>query len=334
MTVFTQNNLKNSPIFNISMCSLENFHTCFLQWLGNKYKKEFVKLLTDKDYSNDCLIDFKTQVHCGANNILDLLIEIKNKNNTEYIIIENKIKSIATADQLKKYQECFKDKSAEFILLSLAPKHDVLNGWRYMSYLKLTEILSEITEVKTLAELFKIENTYKYDFYKENKFDELDLKDIYIKYKTSELANYIKENINRTDWDIGYSFHNKKGTIDISKNFNNSILGLQIEGNQYRYFLRTDIKDSSERARINREKIAKSLFEKQYWFLGTIETKRSQIYKGFCGYTPDVIYRYFLIENDVSYEKIVEQIKNDIAFVDKNFNSIKQIISNNILLCH
>lgn len=30
-------NLLNSPIYNMSMCSLENFHTCFLSWLGKNY---------------------------------------------------------------------------------------------------------------------------------------------------------------------------------------------------------------------------------------------------------------------------------------------------------
>ncbi len=39
-------NLTNSPIYNMSMCSLENFHTCFLSWLGNNYKHEFLEILT------------------------------------------------------------------------------------------------------------------------------------------------------------------------------------------------------------------------------------------------------------------------------------------------
>ena len=34
-----------------------------------------------------------------------------------------------------------------------------------------------------------------------------------------EFASYIKQKLNRTDWNIGFSFHNKKGTINIIKNF-------------------------------------------------------------------------------------------------------------------
>ena len=41
-------NLTNSPIYNMSMCSLENFHTCFLSWLGNNYKHEFLEILPEQ----------------------------------------------------------------------------------------------------------------------------------------------------------------------------------------------------------------------------------------------------------------------------------------------
>lgn len=33
--------LNKSPIYNLSMCSLENFHTCFLKWFGQNYPQEF-----------------------------------------------------------------------------------------------------------------------------------------------------------------------------------------------------------------------------------------------------------------------------------------------------
>ena len=66
-------NLINSPIYNMSMCSLENFYTCFLSWLGKNYKKEFLEILTNKNYDNNVDIIFETQVNCGKNNILDML---------------------------------------------------------------------------------------------------------------------------------------------------------------------------------------------------------------------------------------------------------------------
>ena len=40
------NNILVSPIYNLSMCSLENFHTCFLNWLGNKYPQKTLKLFS------------------------------------------------------------------------------------------------------------------------------------------------------------------------------------------------------------------------------------------------------------------------------------------------
>ena len=53
---------KQSPIYNLSMCSLENFHTCFLKWLGNEYPEKTFKLLTGKGEQN---IKFFTQENCG-----------------------------------------------------------------------------------------------------------------------------------------------------------------------------------------------------------------------------------------------------------------------------
>ena len=100
-------NLLNSPIYNLSMCSLENFHTCFLSWLGNNYKHEFLEILTGVHYIDKVEIKVETQVNYGKNNILDMLITVKNGDNTEYIVIENKLKSFPTEEQLSRYQECF-----------------------------------------------------------------------------------------------------------------------------------------------------------------------------------------------------------------------------------
>lgn len=355
MSAILQNDLQQSIIYNLSMCSLENFHTCFLKWLGQNYPKEFLKIFTDK-ISNNAEIIYETQVNYGKNNILDLQIQIKDINSTEYIIIENKLKSFPTDEQLRRYQECFKNKKAKFILLSFAPKFNIPTGWKYMSYKELAEkmdgafsyknnydknlIEDYINVIKTISTAFPSKNTHTYDFYEENPLDELGLKDIYVKYRTSELTDYIRENVNDSSWYIGYSFHNKKGTIDMFKDFENPAfkLGLQIEGCQYRYCLITQEGDSSEQARKNRENIARELFTNGFWFCKTNNTERGRLYTDFCGYNPDFIYRYFMLnkhfrkENlkDVSYKEIIEQIQNDMNNLNKNIDTIKKIVSKNI----
>lgn len=103
-----KNDLTQSIIQNLSMCSLENFHTCFLTWLGQNYPNEFLKVLIGESYSN-AEIKYQKQINYGKNNILDLQIEIIDGNKTKYIIVENKLKSFPTNEQLIRYQTCFQN---------------------------------------------------------------------------------------------------------------------------------------------------------------------------------------------------------------------------------
>ena len=344
-------NLTNSPIYNMAMCSLENFHTCFLSWLGNNYKHEFLEILTGVHYIDKVEIKVETQVNYGKNNILDMLITVKNGDNTEYIVIENKLKSFPTEEQLSRYQECFVGKNTRFILLSLAPKLVLPKPWNYLDYSDLAEKMKDkfsykndydkyliedyINVVTQLVNAFPKTSSQKYDFYENNKLDEIGLKDIYVKWRTSEFANYIKQKLNRNDLYIGHSFHNKKGTIDIVKHLDvlGVDIGIQIENNQYRYFM--NIPNISADTR---EKIASKLFCNGYWFNYTQDTKRNKLYKDFCGYNPDFIYRYFTLEKhygvnslkDISYDDIVRQIEKNINNLEENQHKIIRIIEENL----
>lgn len=347
-----KNDLTPSIIQNLSMCSLENFHTCFLTWLGQNYPNEFLKVLIGESYSN-AEIKYQKQINYGKNNILDLQIEIIEGNKTKYVVVENKLKSFPTNEQLVRYQTCFQNQEAEFILLSLAPMLKLPNNWKYMSYSELANkmlrafvykndydkfiIEDYINVIKTISNAFPKENTDKYDLYNTNPLDDYGLKDIYIKYRASQLTDFIKEKINKDDWQFECSFHNKKGTIDISKEFNNPSfkIGIQIEGNQYRYYFITLKGNSSKEARKTREQIAQKLYANGFWFKNTKTPSMGRLYNNFCGYNPDFIYRYFILnkyfgkENlfDVSYTEITEQIQNDINNLEKNMNDIYKVLT-------
>lgn len=341
-------NLLNSPIYNMSMCSLENFHICFLSWLGKNYKKEFLEILTNKYYDDNVDIKVDTQVNYGKNNILDMLITVKTGDDTEYVVIENKLKSFPTEEQLNRYQECFVGKNTRFILLSLAPKLVLPKPWNYLDYSDLAERMKDkfsykndydkyliedyINVITQLVSAFPKTSLQKYDFYEENKLDEIGLKDIYIKWRTSEFASYIKQKLNRNDLYFGHSFHNKKGTIDIVKHLDvlGVDIGIQIENNQYRYFM--NIPNISADTR---EKIACKLFYNGYWFNYTQDTKRKKLYKDFCGYNSDFIYRYFQMDKhfgkelqEISYDEITKQINKDVLRLNENIIPILKIIQN------
>ena len=99
-------NLKNSPIYNLSISSLENFYTSFLNWMGQEYPRELLKILTGKEFSKEAKIAFETQVQYGKNIKLDLQIKIKDGDNIEYVVVENKLKSYLDDTQLIEYKRC------------------------------------------------------------------------------------------------------------------------------------------------------------------------------------------------------------------------------------
>lgn len=342
-------NLLNSPIYNLSMCSLENFHTCFLNWLGNKYPQETLKLFSNKQVLNPNNIKFETQVQYGIDIKLDLQITIKDGNETEFIIIENKLKSYPTVEQLKKYEQAFKEKEATFILLSLAPITEIPDSWQYYSYHKLEENLKKqfkelkdydkylvddyINVIRNINSAFPTSSTQMFDFYDCTSLDKLGLKDIYIKFKTSELTNIIKKRIKSKDIYIGHSFHNKKGTIDIVKSIlNNKFhIGIQIEKDQYRYFARFGNNEDCS----TREEITEELFSQNCWFFNTDISTRGKIYKTFLGYKPDFIYRYITLSDlfgkqleNISFNEIAQKVEQDICRLEENETKIIRIIAN------
>ena len=351
-------NLLSSPIYNLSMCSLENFHTCFWKWVGNTYKKEFLKVFVDKDILDENDIEYTDQVPL-SNFKLDFEIKINENNQEKRIIIENKIKSFPSNTQLEDYLKEAGTKNNTFILTSLAPKFDIPKPWKYLSYIEIADNMSKIFNekfkykndfhkyliqdyinvIRYLSKNFPCDKTEKYDFYSKEDLSPAGLRDIYIKWRTSEFASYIKKYINGCDYYVNHSFHNKKGTIDIIKTFTHQLhfdIGIQIEGNQYRYFINTFNDESVELGNQLREELAKELLEKGYWFINTQTPKKSKIYKSFCGYNPGFVYRYFLIDKffgvdnleEVSYEQIAEKIYQDITNLDKNIVAILKIVQN------
>lgn len=347
-------NLFTSPVYNLSMCSLENFHTCFLNWLGNKYPQKTLNLFSEILVTDPNNVEFKTQVSHGKDIKLDLQITINNGKEIQYIVIENKLKSYPTIEQLEKYQKIFKEENVTFILLSLAQFPMLPTDWNYLSYYNLAEKLKENFDditgydkyliddytnvISKMASVFPDSDSDKFDFYNNNQeLKSLGLEDIYIKYKTSELTNCIQKSIKSKDIYIGHSFHNKKGTIDIVKPILNDKfhIGIQLEKDQYRYFVRFG---NNEDCSI-REKIAEELFSQNYWFFNTDISTRGHIYKTFLGYNPDFIYRYITLSNlfgkdlkNISFSEIAQKVAQDICKLEENEPKIIRMITNKKLL--
>lgn len=159
------------------------------------------------------------------------------------------------------------------------------------------------------------------------------LKDAYTKKELSELSSFLKKQLNYKYLYVEPWFKNKKGIIDIVECSYEPMfdIGIQINGNQYRYFINALSDDESDNANKVRENIAEELLEKGFWFYSTTPTSGTKNYKTFCGYKPGFIYRYLTLESlfdkekleDVTYKEIAAFVKKDI---EKLYSDLPQIL--------
>lgn len=349
-------NLKKSPIYNLSMCSLEDFHSNFLCWFLNLDIKKHIKVFfPDANLETPKIYHAETQKTLNKNRF-DIVI--LNKDKIEYVI-ENKIKSYPTEGQLNKYQECFSNSTEKVkcLLLSLVEFNNKSDQWKYSSYAQLKNNLLDciddiedvyykrliqdyIDVITVLANVFPQKTEFKYNFYEDNQdLEKLGLIDIYRKYRTSELLAYLKELsqncnsefIKKIEWH--WSYHNKKGTLDIQVKLpeigEDDFIGIQIEGFQYRYVLNLTHKDKA-----NMIKLAQNIQDNKWWFSDDCKySERGKIYKGtgFCGYGKNFMYKYCdlkeLFKNDVpNYDDISDKVLFDINRLNNNYQEIIDII--------
>jgi hypothetical protein len=143
--------LNASPLFQLSLSSIELFHSNFLGWLCGKYPQIPESFFLKRTSAHSETVAVSREEHK-----IDLTLKF---HSSDIVIIENKVKSLASKEQLREYSNKFlnhRDKSKiHFFLLSLV-KPDFLrdsestiefdNGftWQYISYDDLSKQLSEI----------------------------------------------------------------------------------------------------------------------------------------------------------------------------------------------
>jgi len=361
----SQSSLEN---FHTSfLCWLGNTYPVAFKKLFNKFNKK--RFDEDKKHSCETQVKHTLLKNEDDEKNKSIRTDLEFKfNDNELIIIENKIKSFPNDEQLKIYSNVkeFDKGTTTFILLSLVKKKkmNLPNPWEYMSYLELANQMGKIFNkkfkydkyyenyhkyliqdyifvIRKISKIFetlisKIEEK-KYNFYKYDKdiedkkhdINKYDLRDIFIKYRTSKLANYINTGISKKnkEWKVKNEFFNKKGVISIEKEECISYVKfyIQIEGNQYRYAI------SYEKDNTKIEKIAKELSDNELWFFDTTNKK-------LCKYGTDFKYLYWKLADeedgkfakkleDVEYKQIINRINNDIERFEKKLDEIQNCIS-------
>ena len=265
------NDLKSSPLYYMSLGSMELFHSNFWFWLI-KNNKEFIRaFFNENEISNECLktID-KTKIKREYRHT-DILIEC----NEGVFILENKIKTLANENQLMNYESNFKKtfKQGKYLIVHYNEElglqlenwtpllyKDVLDKIETISndlkeiinyndyiiineYIKMTRSVISVID-KTVIDL-KLNNTLLIDLKKEfiNYLTDLRLDDIIRKINGSILFSLLKKELvndyNESEYYYQCGYNHKSITISIRRKviINKEkyiMIGPQLEANTFR----------------------------------------------------------------------------------------------------
>jgi len=401
-------NLKNNPLFQMSLGSKELFHSNILAWLMETNIKIAEKIFHDWKiiYSKQNLIDIKIE---RERYNIDLLVTVELTNKSKLlIVVENKLKSIPYPEQLDKYFEKinslkeFNDINKKFILLSLTkPQFDLPGKWEFKGYSDLSDAISNINSsdfnnkllhpINVILPIPKILEAYKsfidklvslndevmqskkYNYYCESnevmkELRVIKIHDLFLKMAHQEISTQVIEEIGKIDqclknkrdqssfksiFDFSV-YHGFTRSTDLTgliilfyKNEKfNLVLGLQLQGNQFKYYTEMfpKIKSGMEGPIKQHILFAKELEKEQLWFKSnSINSKlkldqdkdgndKKGLGKGrsnsheFCEYNKGLfLYHYDVLNNENNTLDIVDGFTKATEHVLKNKNQIIKI---------
>lgn len=155
--------LKNSPLFNLSLANKELFHSNYIAWFGKLYPGLFIELfnsLLGSDKWAEGLQPDKMEIRREFRNFDISVFDNGDLQNTKpRLIIENKVKSVPTLEQLLEYEgKIDGDENVKLLLLTMneqfhtAIGKDTITRWKIVNYTKLSSCLGSI--------IAKVEDTY------------------------------------------------------------------------------------------------------------------------------------------------------------------------------
>ena len=261
--------MKESPLFNLSMANKELFHSNFIAWFGNNYKKEFINLINLLLGQGTWPYEIQKFDIDREYNHFDICI--KDTNNKPRMIIENKVKSIPTKKQLDDYRKKVNDDTCLFILLSITSSlHDAteIEGWKLITYKELSnklktiklsnsyhnQLLEDYCEyIKNLQNTIEMYDKEELYFSPTDQIQkELRIHDVCGKRKVQTLYQKLLENcsvhqdlkdieivsnvkkLNKDNIMIGWGYSNEP-LIEVKLMSNKDVIVIQIQGKQYRH---------------------------------------------------------------------------------------------------
>ena len=265
------NDLKKSPLFAISRCGIELAHSNFWAWLIEieiDGKHPFIEIFI-KDFYKQGYEYKDTQ---REKNHRDLTIEFTEKDNRKCYVIENKIKSIPTQEQLDEYKEGITENIFfRGALTGINKSIEPTNGWIFLSYEEISKRIESILEknkiiedfqqkvikqyikdIRNIQVILKPKNEKVYAWKVEEELSKVRLDDIFLKQEGYRLKERIEDMIKapknckslKSKYgmpEVEFSFNNKKPTVTaVYKEMINDEeqwrIGIQIEGDQFRIY--------------------------------------------------------------------------------------------------
>lgn len=191
--------LKKSPLYAMSLASMELFHSNFWRWLM-EYDPKYIKVFFDIEIDKDKKLEIKREYKNT-----DITIEY----DKEIYIIENKFKSLPNVTQLKEYENKFKDEKTNrstfkkgiytFPINENFLKDEQIYNWEFKSYKAIVDTIDEIRngnestiEAQIIKEYVSMTNqiinliTKVKDFYGEEWI-------AYVKKENKQLLNLLTE---------------------------------------------------------------------------------------------------------------------------------------------
>lgn len=338
--------LKNSLIYQMSLGGRELFHSNVWCWLM-KQNPAFIRVFfpsfnPEKDKVESIQREWLN---------MDLVIKLTNQ---KIYIIENKLKSLPYMEQLQKYA----DKAEGYRILGKVYTGvcDTLTkeerkGWDFISYSDIAKGIEKQLEYILLSneqkaqireycsnihcmiaivnhELKSSGNRLIYSYSTELNDTSVRLQDLCIKLKGADFIDYLRKAFSYDSFlKITLGFNRKKSTIDIyykneSEIDSSPILGIQIEGTQYRRF--TLQKNGNASADFLFVKyVEDGWFDSNYnkaqgTVFGHSTTMKPRDNKKYDSYKKDgeycFVYQYYDITNkNNSYTDLAKQIRDDLA---------------------
>jgi len=349
------NNLKNNPLFSMSLGSKELFHTNFWAWIiEHDETNTFLALFfNDKDNNRD-IKNINRKLMWIDREKYNMDLSIWDGENEQRYIIENKIKSMPRLDQIIDYQGKLEEGEFGYGALTglIDPCFKMPFGWHFVKYSEISDCLkgmmktpndfskyeqdtilqycNMIENITLLVNNFVITSgeSLEYDY---ARLAEIRFDDLCRKIKANDFVNYlnkmIKHEIDEKLIGTGYkadlwsSFSRKDSIIDLrlvkdSGKLTEKLLGIQIQGNQYR------LHGSKKGTDIKCDDVFEDLknlgwFEEYNASSKTIFGKKTKMINNYCKYEGGpgdpyhFVYQYYIIE-DFSYDSLTKNISENI----------------------